>query len=392
MNLLRVFLVAGLLLAANPARAVYAPVPEQDQGKSLVVTLRSGLSYDTNIFGAATRNVESGVFTLAPKVAYNASVTANTFVSTSYQLTLDHFENRPGDQLLDSHEVTARAAHAFSSVSTLDVLDVFTATRNPESLLSGLPLNADQSNNRNELNGTFSTAPTPKSNITVKARNVIYDYRDATLGRSLDRIENLYGLSGSYAVLPEVKAVGELRRQDVFYRKLGEVKNKTSDYLMGGVDYALAKKLSATGRLGAEWRHRDAERSTTTPTAEFSLKYDYTETSFVSAGFMYTLEETSDPARYTDTKVRRVFASVQHHLTALIVASGSLTYEPSVLQGRRGTTNVDEKTTRAGVALTYLPTKAWVVSAHYDVDDVNSGERARDMTRHRVGVSATFSF
>lgn len=392
MNFLRVLLAGGLLLAASPAHAVYAPIPEQEQGKTLVLTLKSGFSYDTNLFAAASKNVESSIFLIAPKAAYNASLTDQTFLSLSYQLTLEHFDNRPGDKTLDGHEVTARVAHAFTPATTLDVLEVFQASRNPESLLNGLPLNSDQSNNRNEVNATFTTAPTAKTGLTVKARTVNYDYRDAALSRSLDRIENLYGFSGSYAILPELKAVAEARHQDVFYSKLGETKNKNSDYLMGGVDYAFAKKLTASARAGAEWRHRDAERSSTSPYAEFSMKYDYTETSFLSGGFMYTLEETSDTTRFTDTKVNRVFVSAQHHLTALVVASGSLTYESSVLQGRRGQANIDEKTTRAGAALSYLPTKNWTLSASYDVDNVSSDDRGRDMVRHRVGVSASYSF
>eukprot|EP01031_Cornospumella_fuschlensis_P009072 gene9072-11145_t len=109
---------------------------------------------------------------------------------------------------------------------------------------------------------------------------------------------------------------------------------------------------------------------------------------------MFTLEETSDTARFTDSKVNRVFASVQHRVTPLIVASGSLTFESTVLHGRRSSAqvNIDEKTTRGGAALTYLPTKNWTVSASYDVDRVTSGDRAREMVRHRVGVSASYSF
>lgn len=387
-----VLLAGGLSLVASAARAVYAPVPEQEQGKSLVFTLKSGLSYDTNIFAAASKNVESSVFQMSPKVAYNASVTDQTFLSLSYQLTLDHFDNRPDDKLLDNHEVMVRAAHAFSQTTTLDVLDVFQRSRNPESLLNGLPVNTDQSNDRNELNVTAATAPTAKTGVTFKARSVHYDYRDVSLGRSLNRLENLFGLSASYAVLPEIKAVAEARHQDVFYRKDGETKNKTSDYLMGGGDYALAKKLTASARGGVEWRHRDAERSTTSPYAEVSVKYDYREASFLAGGYAYTLEETSDTSRFTDTKVNRAFVNLQHHLTALIVASGSLIVESSVLQGRRGLPNVDEDTVRTGAALSYLPTKNWAVSANYDVDHVGSDDRTRELVRHRVGVSASYAF
>lgn len=392
MNFLRVSLAVGTLLAAVPVRAVYAPVPEQQQGKSLVFSVKGGYYYDTNIFAAAQRNIESSVLQLVPKAAYNASLTDQTFLTASYQATLEHFENRPADKTLDSHEVLLRIAHAFTPATTLDLVEVFNASKNPETLLNGLPVNSDQSNNRNEFNATFTTAPTAKSGLTLKARSVNYDFRDAAVGRGLDRMENIYGVSANYAVLPEIKAVGEVRHQDVYYRKLGEIKNKSSNYLMGGADYAFAKKFSASARVGAEWRDRDAERSSTSPYAELSVKYDYSQDSFVSGGFVYSLEEASDTTRFTDSKVKRTFVSVQHHITALIVASGSVTYESSVLQGRRTVANVDEDTVRTGGALSYLPTKNWTISANYDFDNVRSDDRSRTLTRHRIGASASYAF
>jgi hypothetical protein len=385
-------LLAGVLVAAVPARAVYAPVPEQEQGKDLTFTMKGGVSHDTNLFGAATGAVASTIFTVAPRGVYNRSLTDQTFFSGSYGLTLDRFHSRPGDKLLDSHEASARIAHAFTKSTILDVNDVFMIARNPESLLAGVPLNPDQSFTRNQLDGRFVTPVSPKAAATVKARSIYYDYRNATLGRSLDRIENLYGLAGDYAVLPEIKAVGEYRHQDVHYRKAGEEKNKRSDYLMAGVDYDIARKTSLSGRVGAEWRRRAAERDTTSPYAELSGKYDYTERSFLLGGYAYTLEETSDTARFTDTQLHRFFVNVQHSVTALIVASGSLTYEPGELQGRRGVADVTERTVRFGGALSYLPTKNWTVSASYDYDRVRSDDPMRRMRRERVALNAIFTF
>ena len=392
MNLTRALLAGGLLLASVSARAVYAPIPEQDLGKDFVVSLRSGLSYDTNLFAAAFKNVESSVFTLAPKADYKGSLNSQTFLAASYELTYDHFDNRPGEKNLFGHEAMLRGAHSFRAGTTLDVLDVFQATRNPESLLNGLPVNSDQSNNRNEVDATFTTAPNAKTGLTAKARSIVLRYRDAAVGRALDHIENLYGLSGSYAVLPEVKAVGEFRHQDVFYREVGETKNKHSEYAMGGVDYAFAKKLAASARAGAEWRHRDGVGSTTGPYAELTAKYDYTESSYLTGGYVYNLEETSDPARFTDTRVNRLFISVQHHLTPLIVASTTITREFSVLLGRPGQIDLDENILHGGGALSYLPTKHWTISGTYDADVTKSDDRARSVTRHRVGVSATLAF
>jgi hypothetical protein len=385
-------LLVGCLAAAAPLRAVYAPIPEQDQGKDLVVSLKAGVSYDSNLFGAATDELGSTIFSFAPRLSYNTSLTDQTFFSAGYGLALDRFTKRPGDKLLDSHDALLRVAHAFSKTTTLDLVETLTIARNPESLLAGVPLSPDQSSTRNQLDGRFNTPLNAKATVTVKARSIYYKYRNAALGRSLDRIENLYGIAGDYAVLPEVKVTAEYRRQDVYYNKLGETKNKSSDYLMAGLDYDIAKKLSLSSRLGAERRRRAAERDVTSPYAELSGKYDYTESSFVVGGYAYTLEETSDLVRFTDTKVHRLFVNVQHSVTALIVASGSATYEPSKLQGRRGIADLPEETVRLGVALTYLPNKNWTVSASLDHDRVYSEDAVRDLRRNRAGLNVSYSF
>lgn len=400
---LRALLMAGLV-AAVPVRAVYAPIPEQEQGKDLTFLIRAGFTYDTNIFGAPSGRpsptlaapIETTVWTIAPKASYNSSLTDQTFMSASYGLTIDHFDKRPGDKTLDSHELTARVAHAFTKATTIDVFDVYTIARNPEALLPGvaaITANQDQSYRRNQLDGRFVTPLSPKATATVKARSIYYRYRDkARLGPLLDRTENLYGLAGDYAMLPEVKVVGEFRHQDVHYRIAEETKDKSSNYLMGGVDYDVAKKVSLSGRLGIEWREREAERDTTAPYAEFSTKYNYTERSFIAGGAAYTFEEASDVTRFNDTEVRRFFVNVQHQVSPLIVASGSLTFEPSELQGRRGQADVSEKTTRLGGALSYLPTKNWVVTASYDFDRVRSDDRFRSMKRERVALNAIYNF
>ncbi|MBI5767494.1 MAG: hypothetical protein HZA93_06840 [Verrucomicrobia bacterium] len=391
MNFFRV-LLAGGLAAVLPALAVYAPVPEKDQGKALTVKVKSALSYDSNIFGGATGAIESSIFQVVPGIAYNASVTDQMFVSLAYELTLDHYDNRPGDKLLDSHMAMARLARAMSPTTTVDFVELFMAASSPESLLNGLPLNADQSMIRNEVDGTLLTSLNPKLGASLKARTVYNKFRNAILGRSLDRIENLYGLSVDFAALPEVKVVGELRHQDVFYRKLGEVKNKRSDFVMGGVDYALAKKMTASARAGAEWRHRSSERSAAVPYVEVTSKYTYAPESFITAGYMLTIEETSDTARFTDTRVNRFILNLQHHFTPLIAVSAGATFEPSVIKGRRGQASIDEDTGRYGVALTYLPTKNWVLTGSIDFDKVNSGEASRGVERTRYALTGSYTF
>lgn len=319
-------------------------------------------------------------------------MTDQTFVSASYRLTLDNFQDRPGDQTLDSHNLDARLAHSFSPTTTIDLTNTYAIAKNPESLLAGVPLNTDQSYKRNQFDGRFTTASGQKTNVAGKFRSTYYDYDNAVLGASIDRTELLYGVSVLHDILPEVKATAEFRHQDVSYRIGGATKDKQSNFLIGGFDYAVARKFTATGRLGYEWRQRSGAPDDNAPYVELSGKYDYAQRSYLTGGFVHTLEESSNVAQFTDTKVSRFFVNVQHALSALIVASGSITYEPSTLQGRDAQVNVDERTTRFGLALTYLPTKNWSVAGTFDNDRVSSDLASRSMSRRRYGLNAAYSF
>ena len=393
----RLILAAGFLAAA-PLRAVYAPLPDLDQGKDWTATIRAGVSHDSNIFGSRESTtpglapISSTVYEVAPRFAFSGSLTDQTFAEFSYTLTIDNFTNRPGAKTLDSHEVVGRIAHAFGPSTDLDLSDHFQISKNPESLLAGVTANTDQSYKLNEFDGRFHTSPAPKFGTVLKMRSLLFRYDNHNLARALDRIEMLYGVEGTYDVLPELKAVAEYRHEDVFYDTQGENKNKRSEFAMAGFDYAVAKKLSLSGRLGGEWRTRASQPNTTSPYAEFSAKYDYARNSFLAAGYVHDFEETSNVAVYNDERVNRLFVNLQHALSALIIASGSITYEPSVLVGRRGNPDRNETTTRAGLALSWLPNKHMSISASYDHDLVNSDDPSRGQKRDRYGINAAYAF
>ena len=391
MNFLRALFVTSLM-AAIPARAIYAPLPDQAEGRTWSTSLRSGVAHDSNIFGAARDEISSVVYSFSPRVVFKGAVSDQTFASFVYALTLDHFADRPGDRTLDSHDVFARLVHAFGPATQLDISDQYLVSRNPESLLAGLPVNTNQSFARNQLDARFLTKPRPKLGVTLKARSVSFDYENPALGAELDRNENLYGVSGSHALRPGLDLVLEYRREDVLYRVGGARKDKQSDFLIGGFDYAIARKLGISSRFGPQWRSRSAEPSTSGIYVEISGKYDYAPRSFLTGGYVHTVEESSNIAVYNDTKVNRWFVNVQHAVSALVVASLSATYEPSELQGRRGVADVDETTTRLGAALTWLPTPRWSFSASYDHDEIDSDDPVRGQSRDRVGVSAGYTF
>ena len=380
------------LLGVQTSWAVYAPIPQQEQGKQFSILVNAGFSHDSNIFGAANSAISSTVYSFSTELKFNSSLTDQTFLSASYKLTVDHFSDRPGDKTILSLDLMLRLAHAYSPETNIDLTESYTISKNAESLLAGVPINTDQSLKRNQLDGRFVTTLGQKTSGTVKLRSINYRFDNVLLGSSIDRTENLLGAEVAQAVLPTAKLIGEYRHQNVNYRSGGGSKDKKSNFLIGGVDYNVAKKLTATGRIGYEWRQRDGERSSEAHYVELSTKYDYAEQYYITSGYVYTFEEASNVASYTDTKVSRFFVNVQHALSALVVVSGSLNFEPSILQGRRGVTDVDETTTRVGLALSYLINKNWSASTTFDHDKVSSDLASRELKRDRYGLNAALSF
>lgn len=382
----------GSLFFPALAWAVYAPIPEQEQGKPLTVTLDASIYHDSNIFGSATNAIDSMVYSLAPKLAFNASVDKQTFVSAAYQISFDDFDNRPTEKLLVSHDASLRVAHQFTQVSDIDLTETFQVEKNPQSLLSGVPLNTDQSFQSNEFDGRVTTAIGQKTGVVFKYRNLYFNYDDPGLSQSLDRMEHLVGMEWNDKFLPDTTLVGEYRYQAIDYYHVGDLKDKNSNFLLGGVDYVVGKQLTLSGRAGVEDRQRDGAPSITAPSIELTCQYNYTEHSFVTAGYTYSLEETDNPTLFNDTKMNRLFVNVQHAVTSMVVASGSLTVEPSTLQGRGSQANVNETATRFGLALTYVARKNLTFSATYDYDKVNSDEPDRRQDRTRFGLNGRLYF
>jgi len=383
------------LLVVPRLSAVYAPIPELEQGKALTVYLASGAYYDTNIFGGSTGEISSYVYEFNPSVVFNASLDAKTFFSTSYKLTLDYIPDRPGKKELDSHEFTARVAHTFTPLMELELSDTYQIAKNPESLLPGLAtvVNTDQSYRCNQFDGRYALGLTQRTGLTFKGRSTRYDYENAGLGLSLNHDEYLAGLSLSHAVLPQLQTVLEYRHLIINYDTAGETKDKRSDFLLIGADQAVNARLALTSRLGAERRQRSGGSTDTLPYAELGLKYDYSQGSYVSAGYGYSVEETSNTDLYSDMSVNRFFVNLQQVVMPRFTATGSVAWAPSRLHGRTGVSpDLDETNLQLGLALTYRPGKVWSVSATFDYDRIRSDDTSRQLKRARSGVSAKYTF
>jgi|CZKI01.1.fsa_nt_gi hypothetical protein len=392
MRKLRIILLGSSVSFCAIARAVYAPIPEQEKGKGLTISLEGGISYDSNVFGSATDAIASTIFEVATKIAFNSSLSEQTFLSASFQPRIDYFDNRPGPKTLYSQDIGARVAHSFSPTSVLDLADDYAYDQNPQALLSGVPVNTDQTLQSNEFDGKFTFAPVERLGLSLKARVMYYDYTDPVLGHELNRFENLYGLESDYSLLPNLRVAAEYRHLDVDYRGDPADNDKHSDFLMAGFDYKVGPRLTASVRVGGEHTRRDGLSDETTPFAEVAAKFDYAKGSFISAGYTFDLEETSNPLLFSDERTNRMFVNIQHAVSAAVVGSASVEYVPATLLGRPGQADVREDSTHAGLALTYLPARSWKVTASYDYDFVDSGISARGMNRQQFGLRATVIF
>lgn len=383
----------ALAAITGPLGAVYAPIPEEELGKALVVGLGAGIYHDSNIFGSPNNEQDSLVYRFEPSVAYNASLTDQTFLSAGYDLIWDHVVDRPDNQDLISHILSGRLAHSFDPDTILDITEKFSIIENPESLLPGLPLNTDQSYISNQFDVSFDDKAGERLGYTLKARSLLYAYDLDSLATQLDRHEFLLGASINYFSSEATKVLGEIRYLDVAYDSGGQFKDKQSTYFLAGVDYNPAETLSISVRGGLEQRDRSGAPNDEYPRAELTFRKDYGEKSFFSAGYILAVEEISNVVQYTDIEVHRFFANVQHAFSAQTTGSLFYNVEPSELLGRPGVSpDRDETTQRLGAAITWQPQKGWRISANLDVDATDSDDPFRDLDRTRFGVNVLYSF
>lgn len=377
------------------ARAVYAPIPLQEQGKALTFSLEAGEHYDSNIFGANTGTISSFITEVKPRVDANYSLTDQTFLSAYYELQYQYFDSRPGNKNLFNNYLGAEVDHTFSEALFFSGTDDLAFVQNPASaIVTGTTAQSDQSYLGNFLDLALTWQTTETIAIINKYRNSYWDYKDSTLAQQLDRMEHLYGLEANYDYLPEWTLVGEYRFQYNDYRNNTVPKNNFSNFLLAGFDYQMLEQLSILARVGVDFRNRDSAPNETSPYGELTAVYQYAERSFVSAAFTYGIFETTDTTQFLDSEDAIFILNTESYVTDFIVLSGSITYQYSTLQGRAGNGigNAIEKTTRFGTGISYLPTPNWAVILTYDYDFVNSQVYARNQVRNRVGISGRYTF
>ena len=69
-----------------PSWGVYAPIPSQETGSVLTVSVEGGVHFDSNILGTPDNEIDSMVFTVSPQIKYNVSLAEQSFLTAHYKL------------------------------------------------------------------------------------------------------------------------------------------------------------------------------------------------------------------------------------------------------------------------------------------------------------------
>ncbi len=401
-----ILLFIGWIIPAA-AWAVYAPIPEREQGRAWSLILDGGLHHDSNIFGLYEDEIDSWAVIVSPRLKFNSSLSEQAFLSAYYDLELLHYGERPEEETLYNHTLNGWLAYAFSENIHFDIADHLEFVDNPESTnIRGIG-QTDQSFMQNTFQLKGRAGLSEKTRLTCKYRMILLEYDNSGLSRDLDRMEHLVGAEATYKVLPEMSLAGEIRFQDVEYDEDDYIhpatgrsisKNSQSMFYLVGADYDWGPKADLGLRFGLEDRDRGAQEGDSYFYGNASYIFHHWENSYFSAGATYAVAETDANSLFTDKETFKAVGNLLQDLTGnnILFGSVSLSYQHDALAGRRYANfkyeDIDENITRLGLSLIYRPVENLDLIASYDYDNISSDIDTREENRKRFGISARYAF
>lgn len=391
----RVAAISTLLVLPSVLAAVYAPIPPMEQGQALTVTVDGGLSYDDNIFGSSANEISSWIARVSPTLAYNQSLSDQSFLSLHYRIDAMYYDNRPSDDTLFNHDLGAKLFYTFDENTELVVSNTLLFVDNPASSPSPtVSLQTDQSSMNNTFQAKLTGMVSETFGFAGKLRHFYISYDNQSLANLLDREEWLLGAEAFFKQSETTKLVAEVRLNDVSYDIASQV-DSTSIFLLVGADYDVTQRSSLSTRIGAERRDRALLAGDDTNFyGEIAGVHRYAEGSFFSGGIRFSTTDTDDTFNYSDQDTLLFFANVQHMVSANLTLSGAASYAKADLNSRadRAVAGIEDTSFRIGVAATYMVSDNLSVSATVDIDRLRSDDFFREQDRTRFGISARYVF
>ncbi len=211
-------------------------------------------------------------------------------------------------------------------------------------------------------------------------------YDESALASVQDRLEQTLSLQLRYLIQPTIALVGEYRFGIVTYDSAN--RDSTSNYILGGVDFTLNRRLTASLRAGAQLRNSDDVGKETSPFVESTLTYQYAEHGSIQWVNRYGFEE-SDLGFGNTRKTYRTGLTVNQRLASRLTANGGVFYTTSDYSGNFSDS---EQTIDVNLGLVYAVNRLLSLQTGYTFTKVYSNEVFREYDRNRVYIGATLTF
>lgn len=380
---------AAPLLSGGSGYSEFVPSENPGSGnferRPVRFTFSVNQGYDDNIYTSNIDKQESA-FTSASINALLSLSNGRTSLDGGISLGAIYYWDREGDDLDPDIVWSLDFGHVFSPKLRLDISSSFSYQSNPDFAAGGV--RTQRSGNYVNANLGFNLTQTFTRRFSAvysySVGGVYYD--DSLIGDTDNRLEQTLGLQLRFLIQPTISLVGEYRFGFITYDTAN--RDSISHYILGGVDFTINRRLTASLRLGAQLRDSDDRGEETSPFVESTLTYQYGERSRLSWINRYGYEE-SDFGFGTTRQTYRTGLSVSHQFTSRIAGNLGAYYTNSTYEGLN---NDDEQTLDLTVGATYSVNRLLSFQVGYTYTEVFSEDAFREYDRNRIFAGATFSF
>lgn len=402
----RFALIAAAMLAIVPAifgqgGSEYSST-NLDAGKfekrPFLISTDLRFGYDSNVNTTYFNPHSSGFFNLGLNVAYTASSPRSTLTIGAGVNFVFYFDPAPNTQEFQvnanlniawTYKISQRMSLAISTYNLYGTQPEFTIV----GLNTRVAGNYFYSANRLALGYQF----TPRFSTITSFVPIVLLYEDEPYKTTQNRVEYYFGEEFRYLIQPSVSLVAEYRFSYIDYLKIN-LRDSTSNYVIGGLDASLSPRLKLSLRGGAQFAdYRNSNQgNVTSPYFEGSMSYDYKKYSNVSFILRYGIEQT-DVSGTLYREGFRMGVNIRHQLTPRISLSGSFYYTNAHYIGDTATPflnpgNFTDNIYDTAVGARYAINRNFSVDVGYLYTFVDSPLLGRSYNRNRVFAGVRFQF
>ena len=347
-------------------------------------TLSLNTGYDDNVYTSHS-NKQGSAFTSASVGASLKLSNGRTSLEAALSAGGSYYWDR-NDSFDPDISFNLELGHVFSPKLRLDITTYLAYQAEPDFQIGF-------GQNRRSGNYFFGDVGFSLAQTFTRRLSTVYGYTvsgvrydESTLGNEQDRVEQTLSLQLRYLVQPTISLVAEYRYGLVTYDSAN--RDSTSNYILGGVDFTLNRRLTASLRAGAQFRDSDDLGKETSPFVESRITYTYGERSSIQWLNRYGFEE-SDLGFGSTRKTYRTGLTVNQRLASRLTANGGVFFTASDYSG--GLSN-SEQTLDINVGLVYSVNRLLSLQTGYTFTKVYSDEVFREYDRSRIYLGATLTF